>query len=63
MEGHGYTFKVEPRSTITFTRGLSYIASISFTHVNFTCVRTEKFRDSGNQPLVIYSLLFQRRCI
>ena len=20
MEGHGYTFKVEPRSTITFTR-------------------------------------------
>ena len=42
--------KVEPRSTFTFTRGLSYIASISFTRVNFTCVRTEKLRDGGNQP-------------
>ena len=28
--------KVEPRSTFVFTRGLSYIASISFTHVNVT---------------------------
>ena len=37
--------KVEPRSTITFTRGLSYIASIVF-----TCVRMEKLRVSGNQP-------------
>ena len=44
--------KVEPRSTFTFTRDLSYIASISFTRVNFTCVRTETLRDSGNQPLV-----------
>ena len=34
--------KVEPRSTFTFTRGLSYIASISFTRVKFTCVRTKK---------------------
>ena len=34
--------KVKPRSTFTFTGGLSDIASISFTHVNFTCVRTEK---------------------
>ena len=25
------------------------IASISFTRVNFTCVRTEKLHDSGNQ--------------
>ena len=33
---------VEPRSTFTLTRGLSYIASISFTYVNYTCVRTEK---------------------
>ena len=41
--------KVEPRSTFTFTRGLSYIASSSFTRVNFRCVRTEKLRDSGNQ--------------
>ena len=39
--------KVEPRSTFTFTRGLSYIAS--FTRVNFRSVRTEKLRDSGNQ--------------
>ena len=34
--------KVEPRSTFTFTRSLLYIASISFTGVNFTCVRSEK---------------------
>ena len=37
--------KVEPRSTLTFTRSLSYIASILFTRV-----RTEKLRVSGNQP-------------
>ena len=44
--------KVEPRSTITFTRGLSYIASISisFTCVKFASVRTEKLRVSGIQP-------------
>ena len=30
--------KVEPRLTFTFTRGLSYIASILLTDVNFTCV-------------------------
>ena len=42
--------KVGPRSTFTCTHGLSYNASISFTHVNFTPVRTEKVRDSGNQP-------------
>ena len=36
--------KVEPRSTFTFARGLSYIASNSFTRV-----RTEKLHDSGNQ--------------
>ena len=42
--------KVEPPSTFTFTRGLSYIASFSFTRINVTCVRTEKLRDSGNQP-------------
>ena len=28
--------KVEPRSTFTFTRGVSYIASISFTHGKIT---------------------------
>ena len=42
--------KLEPRSTFTFTRGLSYIAYISFTHVNFTYFLTEKLRNSGNQP-------------
>ena len=41
--------KVEPRSAFTFTHGLPYIASILFTPVKFTCVRTEKLRDSGNQ--------------
>ena len=44
--------KVERGSTLTFTRGLSHIASILFTRVKFSCVRTEKLRDSGNQPLV-----------
>ena len=44
--------KVESRSTLTFTRDLSYIASISLTRVYFTCVRTEKVRNSGNQPSV-----------
>ena len=43
--------KVEPRSTFMFTRGLSYIASISFTHVNFTCVRTEKLGNKINPKL------------
>ena len=43
--------KVEPRSTFTFTRGLSYIASILFTRVNFTCLRTEKLRYIGNKTL------------
>ena len=28
--------KDEPRSTLTFTRDFSYIASILFTYVNFT---------------------------
>ena len=42
--------KVEPRSTFTFTRTLLYIAFNPFTHVNFTCVRTEKLHDSGNPP-------------
>ena len=42
--------KVEPRSTLTFTRSLSYIASILCTRVKFASVRTEKLRVSGNQP-------------
>ena len=42
--------KVEPRSTFTFTLGLSYIASILFTHVTFTSVCTGKLHDSGNPP-------------
>ena len=35
--------KVERGSTFTFTRGVSYITSISFTHVKFTCVRKENY--------------------
>ena len=45
--------KVESRSHFTFKCGLSYITSISFTNVHFTYIRTEKLRDSGNQPLCI----------
>ena len=41
--------KVEPRSTFTFTRGLSYIASILFTRVNFTRLRSEKLRHIGKK--------------
>ena len=43
--------KIEGSSTLTFPRGLPYIVSILFTEVNFTCVRVEKLRNSGNQPL------------
>ena len=43
--------KVKFRSTFTFTSGLSYMASILFTRVKFTCVRTLKSRDNGNPPL------------
>ena len=39
--------KVERGSTFTFIRGLSYIATISFMHVN-----SGKLRDSVNQPLL-----------
>ena len=35
--------KVEPRSTFVFTRGLSYTASISFTHVNFTSTACKNY--------------------
>ena len=53
MEGQLVYVKVEPRTIFTFARGLSYIApSVSFTHVNFKFVRTEKLRDSGNEPLI-----------
>ena len=34
--------KVWRGSTFTFTRDLPYIASILFSRVKFTCVRTEK---------------------
>ena len=55
MEGVTCNVKVEPRSTFMFMCGLSYIASTSFTQVNFTCVCTEKLHDSGNQPLHVRS--------
>ena len=35
--------KVEPRLTFTCIRGLAYSASISFTLVHFTCIRTENY--------------------
>ena len=45
--------KVERGSTFAFTFGLSFIASILFARVKSTCVRMEKLRDSGNQPLAV----------
>ena len=41
--------KVDRGSTFTFTRGLSYIASISFMRVKFTCIRTERLRYSAER--------------
>ena len=59
MEGQLVYVKVEPRTIFAFARGLSYIApSFSFTLANFTFVRTEKLRDSGNQPLIFV----RKRC-
>ena len=53
MEGQHVYVNAEPRTTSTFSRGVSYIAaSVSFTLANFTFVRTGKLRDSGNQPLI-----------
>ena len=53
--------KGEPPSTFTLTRGLSYIASILFTLVKFTCVqvyvRTYKLRDSGNPSVYSHARL------
>ena len=42
--------EVERDSTFTLTCDLSFIASILFANVNFTHVRMEKLRDSGDQP-------------
>ena len=49
--------KVEPSSTFMFARGLSYMASFSFTRVNFTCVRTEKYATVESNLLIPF---FQR---
>ena len=43
--------KVEVERVSTFT--YKYVVSILFTHVKFTCVRTEKLRDGGNPPWAI----------
>ena len=52
MDGRSrVSVKVERGSAFTLTGGLSYISSILFTHLNFTCIRTRKLRDSGNQSL------------
>ena len=52
--------KVEPRSSFTFKRVLSYIAFILFTRVHTLKLResTKKLRDSGNQPLERLSTIF-----
>ena len=42
---------VKLRSTFTFMLGLPYMASILFTRVKFTCVRTLKSLDNGNPPV------------
>ena len=42
-------FPVERGSTFTFSRDLQYIASILFTCVKSTCVRTSKLCGSGNR--------------
>ena len=44
--------EVERGSTFTLNSDPSCIASILFANINFTHVRTQKLRDSGNQPLV-----------
>ena len=63
MDGRSrVSVKVERGSAFTFTGGLSYIPSISFTHVNFTCIRTKKLRDSGNQPLWLFQNEVHENC-
>ena len=42
--------EVERGSAFTLTSDLSRIASILFSNVNFTHVRTYKLRNTGNQP-------------
>ena len=42
--------EVKRGSNFTLTSDLSCIASILFANVNFTHVRTEKLRYTGNQP-------------
>ena len=52
MDGRSrVSVKVERGSAFTFTGGLSYISSILFSLVNFTCIRTKKLRDSGTLTL------------
>ena len=53
---------VEPRSTFTFERTLSYIASILFTRVKFRYVRKKNLREIGNPPLggpALYSWFYK----
>ena len=42
--------KMQAMYRITCTRGLSYIASILFPHVNFKRERTYKLGESGSPP-------------
>ena len=50
--------EVKRGSTFRLTSDLSCIASILFANVNFTHVRTLKLRDTGNQPLGLFSITF-----
>ena len=54
--------KVERGSAFTFTGGLSYISSILFTLVNFTCIRTKKLRDSGTLTLWLFQNEIHENC-
>ena len=64
MDGRSrVSVKVERGSAFTFTGGFSYISSVLFTHVNFTCIRARKLRDSGNQPLWLFQNEVHENCV
>ena len=63
MDGRSrVSVKVERGSAFTFTGGLSYISSILFTLVNFTCIRTKKLRDSGTLTLWLFQNEIHENC-
>ena len=52
MEGHAKRKSWTSLNFHFYAWPFILIASFSFTHVNFTCVRMEKLRDSGNPVLI-----------